>query len=125
MNKQTENIEKEPRELAFMIAKAAEEKKAIDTEILDVSNLTNLTEYLVITSGETAPQLKAIANHVDDVLSSAGIEPSHREGKTGHKWFLFDYGNVIVHILDPETRMFYNIEEFWNQADFIPSDEWN
>ena len=53
------------------------------------------------------------------------MEPSHKEGKYGDKWFLLDYTDFIVHIIESEARSFYNLEELWHNAFFIPHEDWN
>ncbi len=108
----------------FYAAQIAEEKKAIDTEILDVRQLTDLADYIMVTSGDNPAQLKAIAEHIEDSLSLQDIEPEHTEGKYGDKWLLLDYGDFVVHIIDLKAREFYDLEELWNKAFFIPRDEW-
>ncbi len=112
------------KELAFMIARAAEEKKALDTKLIDVRSVTDTADYLIVTGGESSAQLKAISSEIEDTLSKNGIEPAHKEGKYGDKWFLFDYGDVTVHIIEKEARNFYRLEEFWSHAMEVARDEW-
>jgi ribosome-associated protein len=111
-------------EIVFYAAKLAEDKKALDTEILDISNIADIADYVIICSGSTAPQLKAIARHIEESLSKLNIEPAHKEGKYGDKWFLLDYIDFVVHVIDDKARQFYNLEELWSTALFIPRDEW-
>ncbi|MCE2928815.1 MAG: ribosome silencing factor [Candidatus Caenarcaniphilales bacterium] len=112
------------KELIFKVARLAEDKKAVDTEILDLKNIADIADYVLITSGQTPPQLKAIARHIEESLSLEGIEPSHKEGTYGDKWFLLDYLDFVVHIIDHEAREFYNLEELWSRALFVPNSEW-
>ena len=111
------------KDLVYEVAELAEDKKAIDTEILDVKDIVDITDYIIITSGESYAQLKAIAAHIEDSLSKKGMEPSHKEGKYGDKWFLLDYTDFIVHIIESEARSFYNLEELWHNAFFIPHED--
>ena len=87
-------------------------------------SLQDIADYIVICSAKTAPQLKAIAAHIEDSLSKLGMEPAHKEGKYGEKWFLLDYIDFVVHIIQEDARDFYNLEELWDDAVFIPSLEW-
>jgi ribosome-associated protein len=76
---------------------------------------------------DTVPvsQLKAIASHIEDSLSKLGMEPAHKEGRYGEKWYLLDYIDFVVYVIQDEARHFYNLEELWSEAIFIPSPEWN
>lgn len=88
-------------------------------------SLQDIADYVVISSAATAPQLKAIAAHIENSLSALGMEPAHKEGRYGDKWFLLDYIDFVVHIIQDEAREYYNLEELWTDATFIPSPEWN
>lgn len=110
--------------MIFYAAQLAEDKKAIDVEILDVREIGDLADYVMICSGTTAPQLKAIARHIEDSISKLEMEPAHKEGKYGDKWFLLDYIDFVVHVIDQDARDFYNLEELWSKALFLPRDEW-
>lgn len=113
------------RELAYKAARLAHDKKATDIEVLDLRNCADFTDFVVIASGQASPQLKAIARHIEENLSLESIEPGHIEGKYGDKWFVLDYIDFVVHIIDHEARDFYNLEELWSKAFFIPEDEWH
>jgi ribosome-associated protein len=110
--------------LVFYAAKLAEEKKATDIEILDVRSITDITDFIIIVSGDNPAQLKTIARHIEESFSQKGLEPIHSEGNYGDKWFLLDYSDFVVHIIDEEAREFYNLEELWHKAFFIPKNEW-
>ncbi|MEB3314651.1 MAG: ribosome silencing factor [Candidatus Melainabacteria bacterium] len=112
------------KELALCIAKLCEDKKGSDTELLDISEISDLADYIIISSGESSSQLKAMARHVEESLTETGLEPNLKEGKYGDKWYLLDYGNVIVNIIQSEARLYYNLEELWQHAHFIPASEW-
>jgi len=112
------------RDIVFYAAQLAEDKKAIDTEILDITSIADIADYVIICSGSTAPQLKAIARHIEESLSKLDIEPAHKEGNYGDKWFLLDYIDFVVHVIDEKAREFYNLEELWSTALFLPRDEW-
>ena len=112
------------QEVVFYEAQLAEDKKATDTEILDITSIAEIADYVIICSGSTAPQLKAIARHIEESLTKIGMEPAHKEGHYGDKWFLLDYIDFVVHIIQEEAREFYNLEELWKNALFLPRDEW-
>ncbi len=125
------NLEKEfkstavTKDVVYQVAKFAEDKKAEDIEILDITKVADIADFVVITSASTPPQLKAIASHIEDSLAKMGLEPAHKEGKYGDKWFLLDYIDFVVHIIQTDAREFYNLEELWSKASFISPAEWS
>ena len=106
------------------MARLADDKKGEDIEVIDIMQLKDIADYIVIASAQTAPQLKAIASHVEDSLSKLGMEPAHKEGRYGEKWFLLDYIDFVVHVIQEDARHYYSLEELWTEANFIPSPEW-
>ena len=105
------------REAALGCADAADSKKAADIVILDLRKLTYITDYFVICSGSSTTQISAIA---DGIGQKAGIHPSHIEGQAEASWVLMDYGDVVVHIFDEQTRAHYALEKLWGDAARIP-----
>lgn len=98
-------------------AKAAlEEKKAIDVKIIDISEVSSLADYFVIASAMNKNQLQALVDNVDEKLGKSGYEPRYIEGKNGNTWVLLDYNDVVIHLLDDESREFYNIEHIWRDG---------
>jgi ribosome-associated protein len=97
-------------------AGAADSKKASEILVLDLRQLTTICDYFVICSGSNATQVGAIAEGVGQDLAKAGIHPSHVEGATGSTWVLMDYGDVVVHIFEEQTRAYYSLEKLWGEA---------
>ncbi|MBI5102386.1 MAG: ribosome silencing factor [Nitrospirae bacterium] len=108
---------------ALRAAGAAQSKKAQDLVVLDLTGLTYIADYFVICSGESTTQVRAIADAVTEELSSIGARPSGVEGLNYGHWVLLDYGDVIVHIFEKETRYFYDLEKLWMDAKVIKTDE--
>lgn len=108
------------RDVAQRCAGAADSKKAFDILILDLRGLTYITDYFVVCSGSNLAQLTAIADAIDRELAGSGIRSSHIEGGAESTWLLMDYGDVVVHIFDVQTRAFYALEKLWNDAPRIP-----
>lgn len=98
---------------ADLVVKALDDKKASDIEVLDVAEQTSLAEYFVIASCQSTTQVRACADEVEEQLKEAGEEMYHREGYRGGAWILLDYGDVVVHVMQEETREFYDIERLW------------
>lgn len=112
------------KEAAFAAANACESKKAVSTLVLDVSKVTLLADYFVICGAESAAQVRAIVDAVDDALSSGGCKPKSIEGKSEGRWVLLDFGHVIVHVLQEKERSYYKIEQFWNQGLIVDREDW-
>ena len=97
-------------------AKALDSKKAIDLEAIKVSDLTIITDYFLMATATSSTHVRALADEVEEMLSRAGVEPNHIEGKaTG--WILLDYGSVVVHVFDKKSREFYQLERLWNDGE--------
>ncbi len=108
------------REIALIAAAAADSKKAADVLIQKVSELILVTDYFVIATGINDRQVEAIADEVEDQLrEKANLKPIGREGYEERTWILLDYGEVVVHVFQPQTRDFYRLETLWNDAPFI------
>lgn len=106
------------RELALIIAEAAEDRKGAEITILNVADLSYLADYFVVVTGFSQPQLRAISLAIEGkVNEKLGIEPIRVEGKNDGNWVLHDYGDVIVHIFLPEAREYYGLEAFWGRAE--------
>lgn len=104
-------------ELAIIAARAASDKKATDPIAIQVSDLLVVTDYFVIVTGGTDIQVKAIAEEVEDRLrEEAGVKPIGREGLAEARWVLLDFGDLVVHVFQPEEREFYRLEKLWGDA---------
>jgi ribosome-associated protein len=112
------------RTAAFAAANAAESKKARGTVVLDVKQVTLLADFFVITGGDSANQVRAIVEAVDESLSKLGYSQKAVEGKKEGRWVLLDYGDIIIHVLHERERNFYKLEQFWNHALIVARDEW-
>lgn len=112
------------RSVSFIAANAAEAKKASATLVLDVSSVTTLADYFVITGGQSSAQIKAIADAIEEDLAKLGLRPKSIEGKKEGRWVLLDYEDIIVHILQEQERNKYKLEQFWNHALIVDQKEW-
>ena len=101
-----------------IIVKALDSKKGLDIRLIKVSDITALTEYFVLATGTSSTQVRALAEEAEFRMSQAGVEPHHIEGKsTG--WILLDYGDVVVHVLNEQSREFYDLERLWADGEKI------
>ena len=100
-----------------LAAEAAQEKKAGAITVLDLSGLGAFTEYFVICTGYSTPQLQAICSEIEEVLyREMKRTPEHREGHRSAEWALLDFGGFIVHVFGEQARRFYDLERLWRQA---------
>jgi ribosome-associated protein len=97
-------------------AEAAASKKAVDMVGLDLSALDGVADYFLICSGSSEPQVKAIAEAVEDQLRELGARPWHVEGREFRRWVLLDFVDVVVHVFHEKTREYYLLERLWGDA---------
>lgn len=110
-------------ELATTIAQAADDRKAENIRILEVSGISYLADYFVIASGFSKVQVRAIARSIEAAVKDTyQRHPIRTEGLGEGQWVLYDYGEVIVHIFMPREREFYDLEAFWGHAKEVPFD---
>jgi len=103
--------------LISTITEALKDKKAKEIVILDVRELTTLTDYFIVCHGTSETQIRALANNVlEDTKEKIGEHAWQREGMDARRWIIIDYVNVVVHIFSQEKREFYGIERMWNDA---------
>ena len=104
-------------ELALACAKAADEIKAENIRVWDMRGVSNLTDYMVVVSGSSMPQLRAILRDVaDSVHEQHGVKPTMTEGKADTRWVVLDYIDVMVHVMHDELRVYYGLEDLWKDA---------
>jgi ribosome-associated protein len=125
---ETSTIAKTPtytiEQLALLAADAADDRKAGDAILIDISKVSVLADYLLIVSGYSKVQLRAISDSIIEKLEQEYDRPPIRsEAKNQSGWVLLDYGDLIVHIMTPEQREFYNLEAFWGHGDTVPLPE--
>ncbi|MFH0772227.1 MAG: ribosome silencing factor [Candidatus Omnitrophota bacterium] len=101
---------------AALIAEAAKDKKAEDIVLMDMRKVVAFCDYFVVMSAGNPRQIKAIADDIEERLERERIRLRRREGDSEAKWILLDYGDCLVHIFEPATREFYNLEGLWGDA---------
>ena len=98
---------------------AADDRKAVELQVLHLGKVTDFTEYFLICGGTNERQVQAIADAVEQALRARGIRPSHVEGYDRAEWILMDFFTFIVHVFTPQTRAFYSLERLWGDAERI------
>jgi ribosome-associated protein len=106
--------------MARLAAEACDDRKAVDIRLIRVDEVSSLADWFVICSGLSDVQVRAIARSVEDTLElELGRLPLRREGQTEGRWLLLDYGEVIVHVLTPTEREYYDLESFWGHGEQV------
>lgn len=105
-----------PKELLTVANQALEDGKAVDIQVLDVRKLTSMADYMVIATGRSSRQVKALADQVTAAARARGEKPLGIEGEQAAEWVLVDLGDVIVHVMQAETREFYQLEKLWGPS---------
>lgn len=106
----------EARPTAMAIAQAALDKKAEDVTVLDVRGLTSYADYFVVMTADSDRQAGAIADHVEQTMKAKGVSKVGVEGYESGRWILVDYGDVVAHVMNRESRGFYDLEGLWADA---------
>lgn len=111
------------QQLCDLVVDALEDIKGIDIRVYDVHDKTSFTDLMVFATGNTARQVKALSNSVIEKVKHAGEQPLGVEGEQNAEWVLVDLGDVVVHIMQPSIRDFYNLEKLWGEASPIAKEE--
>ena len=106
--------EVQSKQLVEVVCKALADKRGKDIVSLYVREKTDLCDYFLIASGSNAPQIRAMGERVEELVErELGLVPTRTEGVRDGRWAVIDYGDVIVHIFNDETRLFYHLERLW------------
>ena len=104
-------------QIARRIAELLDDKKGVDIKAFDVRGLANFADYFVFCSGRSDRQTKSLHDAVrEGMKDDPGLLPVHTEGERERRWILLDYGDVIVHLMIPEVREYYRLEQLWGDA---------
>ena len=111
------------QEKCRVIQAAADEKKARDIVQLDMVGLMSTNDYFIICSANTATQVRAIADNIEEKMEEAGVNFLHKEGYREGEWVLLDYGDTVAHIFQQDAREYYALERLWGDAKLTPYEE--
>lgn len=109
-----ESAEQDAANLAAIAARAADDKLAANTLVIDVAEVLAITDYFVVTAGANPRQVRAIARNIEEqVMRADGPKPLRREGDDTYEWVLIDFGSFICHIFDEDHRVYYELERLY------------
>jgi ribosome-associated protein len=112
-------IDADSLELAQLCVQICDDTKAKDILLFDVREKTIVADYYIVCSGTSMPHIRAIAEHIRKAMAEKGLQPRGMDGQPESRWMDRDYGLILVHILEPEMRNFYALEELWDEARII------
>ena len=104
---------------ATCAAKALDSKKGNDIRVIRINDVSILADYMVIATGNSSTQVKALSEEVEEKLDQAGVSVSHIEGHRSNTWILLDYVDVIVHVFSDEARQYYDLERLWQDGEIL------
>ena len=105
-----------PRELALYAAELASDKKGHDLYLLEVGQVSIIADYFLLVTGTTAVQVRTICDHLAETLKKEGYQAIRVEGNSEAWWVVLDYGFLVIHVFQPEARIFYDLERLWSEA---------
>ena len=111
-------------DFAYIAANAADEKKGENILLLDVSKLTVISDYFLIVTAKSTPQIEAISKHIEGTFSNLNYHLVSKEGFIGSNWIVMDFGNLVVHIMSEKERSYYKLEKFWSNGTIIEKKKW-
>ena len=103
-------------ELVKDVVKALEDKKAEDIRVIDITEISSIADYFIISNGNNPNQLTAMEDAVDEAMYKNGVQQKQVEGTNNSTWILMDYKDIIVHIFSKEDREFYDLERIWKDG---------
>jgi ribosome-associated protein len=104
----------ESKQLASLVENVLEDIKARDVRVLEIARLSTIADYMIVASGTSDRHVRSIADRVVEACTEAGIRPTGVEGQEGAEWVLVDLGDVVLHVMQQQTRDFYKLESLWS-----------
>jgi len=104
------------KKMQELICQAVDDAKGLNVRVLDVQRISDVTDYMVLTSGTSNRHVSSVADKVLEAMRQHGCRPLGTEGREAGEWVLLDFGDVLVHVMKPDVRQFYNLEKLWTDS---------
>ena len=108
-----------PKEIAYAVTKALDEKKGMDIKLLKIDKVSSLADYFLICTGTSNTHVKTLCDYAEYTMEELGEPMLGREGHRGNSWELLDFGSIVVHVFTEEARQFYALERLWGDAEVV------
>ena len=108
-----------PKEIAYAVTKALDEKKGMNIKLLKIDKVSSLADYFLICTGTSNTHVRTLCDFAEYTLEELGEPMLGREGHRGNAWELLDYGTIVVHVFTEEARQFYSLERLWADAEQV------
>ena len=108
-----------PKEIAYAVTKALDEKKGMNIKLLKIDKVSSLADYFLICTGTSNTHVRTLCDFAEYTLEELGEPMLGREGHRGNSWELLDYGSVVVHVFTEEAREFYSLERLWADGENV------
>ena len=108
-----------PKEIAYAVTKALDEKKGMNIKLLKIDKVSSLADYFLICTGTSNTHVRTLCDFAEYTLEELGEPMLGREGHRGNAWELLDYGTIVVHVFTEEAREFYSLERLWADAETV------
>ena len=108
-----------PKEIAYAVTKALDEKKGLNIKLLKIDKVSSLADYFLICTGTSNTHVKTLCDYAEYTLEQLGEPMLGREGHRGNIWELLDYGTIVVHVFTEDAREFYSLERLWADAETV------
>ena len=108
-----------PKEIAYAVTKALDEKKGMNIKLLKIDKVSSLADYFLICTGTSNTHVKTLCDYAEYTMDTLGEKLLGREGHRGNSWELLDYGSVVVHVFTEEAREFYALERLWADGEQV------
>ena len=112
-----------PKEIAYAVTKALDEKKGMDIKLLKIDRVSSLADYFLLCTGTSNTHVRTLCDFAEYTLEQLGEHMLGREGHRGNAWELLDYGALVVLVFTEEAREFYSLERLWADAEVVPLSE--
>ena len=104
-----------PEQIKDQVVDALEDVKGVDIRVIDIADISDFADYMLVVSGTSDTHVKALARSASDKLRSQGVIPLNEDGADVGEWVLVDFGDVVLHVMRPEVREYYDLEKLWDE----------